>query len=928
MMTSKDTSTPPIKVDKNPSSTPGGLKVSEEKIYVTVRVRPLSEKEQMINEEIVWECSDDHTILFKNAPHERLNTYTFDKVFGPACSTEKVYEEGVKDVALSSLTGINATIFAYGQTSSGKTFTMKGITKSAINDIYKHIENNPERDFIIKISALEIYNETVMDLLNPETGPLRLLDDPERGTVIDKLVEEIPKDCQELQHFINLCEAQRQVGETILNDSSSRSHQILRLTVESSVRENMECIKSYIATLNFVDLAGSERALQTLSSGTRLKEGSHINRSLLTLTTVIRKLSGGRRGHIPYRDSKLTRILQTSLGGNARTAIICTMSPALGHAEQSRNTLLFAGSAKEVTNRASVNMVVSERQLVKHLQKEVARLEAECLRSPETPLTSSNILLMEKDLRIKQLEMEVEAMKHQRDIAQSHVIELQRKAQQNNMGMDFFKSPSGIVKCLSFSGEKRSKKIAKVSAKTPVTIVQEIQKLEQMQKQLAEEAKGVLDVLHKEVTCHRLGSQDAAETILKLLAEVNVTQIHNRNDEVGGIFMKHSSDVNLKEKITQLNTQGSAIFSLEQQLEKVQKSIDQLVLSQPSIESSPISNTESRKKKMLPFALHNNVIRQKKENFPCSPLSSSEKVTEREIENRDPENDGLVQHIDATPTKGNSNDGAFSGDNTPGNGQSSSVSVKKMQKMFKNAFENNYQSIKAYVVDLKERIEKLRYQKELLVSRVLALEANEDVECEMEAHDSLSSWHLDFEDKRKQIIMLWHLCHISIVHRTQFYLLFTGDSADQTYMEVELNRLTWLEQYLAELGNASPALLGDQPANYVFSSVKALKQERESLAKKVNSQLTPEEREMLYRKWEIPLDGKQRRRLQLVDKLWSDPKDMQHAQESAEVVAKLLGFFEDKDHISKEMFTLSFVPPVDKKSWLPGWNAITNFLHL
>ncbi|KAG9457620.1 hypothetical protein H6P81_002128 [Aristolochia fimbriata] len=925
-MTSKDPCTPPVEAVKDPLSTPGGVKVSEEKIYVTVRVRPLTEKEKMANEEIAWQCSDDHTILLKNAPHERLNTYAFDKVFSPACLTEKVYEEGVKDVALSALTGINATIFAYGQTSSGKTYTMRGITKSAISDIYKHIANNPERDFIIKICAMEIYNETVMDLLNPETGALRLLDDPEKGTVVDKLVEEIPKDCQELQHFINICEAQRQVGETILNDASSRSHQILRLTVESSVRENMECVKSYIATLNFVDLAGSERASQTLSSGTRLKEGSHINRSLLTLTTVIRKLSGGRRGHIPYRDSKLTRILQTSLGGNARTAIICTMSPALSHAEQSRNTLLFAGSAKEVTNKARVNMVVSERQLVKHLQKEVARLEAERLRSPETPLSCSKTVLMEKDLRIKQLEMEVEAMKHQRDVAQSHVIELQRKAQPSNMGMDLFQSPRGIVKCLSFSGGKKSKKIARVSVKTPLTIAHDIQMLELLQKQLAEEAKSVLDVLRKEVICHRFGSQDAAETLLKLLAEFNETQINNRIDEVGSISMNHNIDVNLKETITQLNTQGSAILSLEQQLETVQKSIDQLMLCQPSFESSPTSNTESRKKKMLPFALHNNFNRQNKENFPCSLRSSSEKVTEREAWSCDPEND-VLHNIDTTP-KSNNSDGVFSGVRTPGNGQSSSVSVKKMQMMFKNAFENNYQSIKAYVIDLKERIEKLRYQKELLVSRVLALEANEDAECEMHVHDSLSSWHLDFEDKRKQIIMLWHLCHISIVHRTQFYLLFTGDPADQIYMEVELNRLTWLEQYLAELGNASPALLGDQPANYVSSSIKALKQERESLAKKVNSHLTPDEREMLYTKWEIPLDGKQRRRLQLVDKLWSDPKDMQHVQESADIVAKLLGFLDATDHISKEMFALTFVPPVDKKPWLPGWNAITNFLHL
>jgi centromeric protein E len=343
--------------------TPGGsTRVKEEKIFVTVRVRPLSKKELALKDQVAWECDDNQTILYKGPPQDRAapTSYTFDKVFGPASQTEVVYEEGAKDVAMSALTGINATIFAYGQTSSGKTFTMRGVTESAVNDIYRHIENTPERDFIIKISAMEIYNEIVKDLLRPESTNLRLLDDPEKGTIVEKLEEEIAKDSQHLRHLISICEEQRQVGETALNDTSSRSHQIIRLTVESRLREVSGCVKSFVANLNFVDLAGSERAAQTHAVGARLKEGCHINRSLLTLTTVIRKLSSDKRsGHIPYRDSKLTRILQLSLGGNARTAIICTMSPAQTHVEQSRNTLFFATCAKEVTNNAKVNMVRS-----------------------------------------------------------------------------------------------------------------------------------------------------------------------------------------------------------------------------------------------------------------------------------------------------------------------------------------------------------------------------------------------------------------------------------------------------------------------------------------------------------------------------------------------------------------------------------------
>ncbi|KAM2639893.1 hypothetical protein FF1_026968 [Malus domestica] len=199
--------------------------------------------------------------------------------------------------------------------------------------------------------------------------------------------------------------------------------------IESSAREFLGYDKSssLTAVVNFVDHAGSERASQTLSAGARLKEGCHINRSLLTLGTVIRKLSKGRSGHVPYRDSKLTRILQSSLGGNARTTIICTMSPAHSHVEQSRNTLLFASCAKEVTTSAQVNVVMSDKALVKHLQKELTRLENELRGSGHKIVSAdSSTILREKDLQIEKLKKEVSELTQQRDLAQSQVKDLVR----------------------------------------------------------------------------------------------------------------------------------------------------------------------------------------------------------------------------------------------------------------------------------------------------------------------------------------------------------------------------------------------------------------------------------------------------------------------------------------------------------------------
>ncbi|KAG7967969.1 hypothetical protein I3843_08G127900 [Carya illinoinensis] len=404
----------------------------EENIFVSVRLRPLNEKEIVTNDVSEWECINDDTVIYRNnlSVSERSmypTAYTFDRVFRSDCSTRQVYEEGAKEVALLVVSGINASIFAYGQTSSGKTYTMSGITDYTVADIYDYMEKHNERDFLLKFSAMEIYNESVRDLLSADNTPLRLLDDPERGTIVEKLTEATPKDWNHFKELLSVCEAQRQIGETFLNEASSRSHQILRLTIESSAREFIRNDKSssLTATVNFVDLAGSERASQSLSAGARLKEGCHINRSLLTLGTVIRKLSKGRNGHVPFRDSKLTRILQSSLGGNARTAIICTMSPARSHVEQSRNTLLFASCAKDVSTNAKVNVVMSDKVLVKNLQRELARLEGELRSSGLSSVTSnSTALLREKDLQIEKLMKEIRELTLQRDLAHSQVNDL------------------------------------------------------------------------------------------------------------------------------------------------------------------------------------------------------------------------------------------------------------------------------------------------------------------------------------------------------------------------------------------------------------------------------------------------------------------------------------------------------------------------
>ncbi|CAN1241586.1 Kinesin-like protein NACK1 [Linum perenne] len=922
-MTAKTPGTPASKIEnRTPASTPGGgSKGKDEKIVVTVRLRPLNRREQLSKDQVAWECVDDYNITYKPPPQERSAQ--------PASFTF-------------------ATIFAYGQTSSGKTYTMRGITEKAVQDIYNHIKNTPERDFTIRISGLEIYNENVRDLLNSESGRgLKLLDDPEKGTVVEKLVEETASNDAHLRQLISICEAQRQVGETALNDTSSRSHQIIRLTIQSTLHENSDCARSFVASLNFVDLAGSERASQTQTDGARLREGCHINLSLMTLTTVIRKLSVGKRsGHIPYRDSKLTRILQHSLGGNARTAIICTLSPALTHVEQSRNTLYFATRAKEVTNSAKVNMVVSDKQLVKHLQKEVARLEAE-RRTPE-PSTEKDLKIQQTQLsKYMQLEMEIEELRRQRDLAKYEADELRRKLQDEQVSIEVESPRPSVKKCLSYSAALLSKPESKdlirsekttkaalrqsmrLSSAAPFTLMHEIRKLEHLQDQLGEEANRALEVLQKEVACHRLGNQDAAETIAKLQAEIREMRSAPQLPREVAI----SVSANLKEEITRLHSQGSNIANLEEQLENVQKSIDKLIMSLPSNNSELNSENQHRKKKTLPLCSSNGANMQNFIRSPCSPLSSSRQVLENETENRAPENDEVVSNANLqgsekqqTPVKGEEGGDVSSKEGTPGSRRSSSVNMKKMQKMFQNAAEENVRSIRTYVTELKERVAKLQYQKQLLVCQVLELEANEAAGYSVEEEEETAvPWHVTFKEQRQQIIELWDVCFVPIIHRTQFYLLFKGDPADEIYMEVELRRLTWLQQHLAEVGDGSPGRGGgDEPTVSLSSSLRALKREREFLAKRL-TRLSMEEREAMFIKWKVPLDGKHRR-LQFISKLWTDPHDSKHVEESAEIVGRLVGLYQG-GILSKEMFELNFAPPTDKRAWWE-WNPISNLLNL
>ncbi|XP_012463125.2 kinesin-like protein KIN-7K, chloroplastic [Gossypium raimondii] len=352
---------------------------STENVTVTVRFRPLSPREIRLGEEIAW-YADGETIVRNE--HNPSIAYAYDRVFGPTTTTRHVYDVAAQHVVSGAMEGINGTIFAYGVTSSGKTHTMHGDQRSpgiiplAVKDAFSIIQETPNREFLLRVSYLEIYNEVVNDLLNPAGQNLRIREDAQ-GTFVEGVKEEVVLSPAHALSLIAAGEEHRHVGSTNFNLLSSRSHTIFTLTIESSsCGESSEGEAVNLSQLNLIDLAGSESS-KAETTGVRRKEGSYINKSLLTLGTVISKLTDGRATHIPYRDSKLTRLLQSSLSGHGRVSLICTVTPSSSNTEETHNTLKFAHRAKHIEIQAAQNKIIDEKSLIKKYQNEIRSLKEE-----------------------------------------------------------------------------------------------------------------------------------------------------------------------------------------------------------------------------------------------------------------------------------------------------------------------------------------------------------------------------------------------------------------------------------------------------------------------------------------------------------------------------------------------------------------------
>ncbi|URD98473.1 KISc [Musa troglodytarum] len=408
-----------------------------ERIYVAVRARPLSSEESKSSP---WRISGNSIYL-----PSQSTKFEFDRIFGEDRKTVDVYEVRTKEIVASAVTGFNGTVFAYGQTNSGKTHTMRGsvaepgIIPLAVHDLFLSIQEDMDREFLVRMSYMEIYNEEINDLLAPEHRKLQIHESLERGIYVAGLREEIVTCAEQVLDLMEFGESHRHIGETNMNLHSSRSHTIFRMIVES--RERIEdgnmvdsCDAVRVSVLNLVDLAGSERAAKTGAEGMRLKEGSHINKSLMTLGTVIKKLSEGAEGqgiHVPYRDSKLTRILQPALGGNANTAIICNITLAQVHADETKSSLQFSSRALRVTNCACVNEILTDAALLRRQRKEIEELRSKLLSSHsehwEEEILNLRNTLLQSELEKERIQLELEEEKKAKAHREKRLLEQAQK---------------------------------------------------------------------------------------------------------------------------------------------------------------------------------------------------------------------------------------------------------------------------------------------------------------------------------------------------------------------------------------------------------------------------------------------------------------------------------------------------------------------
>ncbi|XP_061566307.1 kinesin-like protein KIF18A [Cololabis saira] len=437
-------------------------------VKVVVRVRPTNEREKRENCRNVVQVVDNHMLIFdpkeediscfgaqrgrRRNINKKLNKdlkFVFDQVFDETSTQDDIFENTTKAVLDGVMNGFNCTVFAYGATGAGKTHTMlgspnnPGVMYRTMKELFKRMDDaKEEKEFAVAVSYLEVYNEQIRDLL-ANVGPLNVREDSTKGVVVQGLTLHQPKSAESILEALDSGNRNRTQHPTDMNATSSRSHAVFQIYLRQQDKTASLNPNVCIAKMSLIDLAGSERASATNAKGARLREGANINRSLLALGNVINALADpkSKKAHIPYRDSKLTRLLKDSLGGNCRTVMIANVSPSSNSYDDTHNTLKYANRAKEIKSSLKSNVVSldshigqyaviceKQRQEILQLKQKLKEYEAK-----NVAPGAFNVVSSQKQPEFKRLSEAVQRVFSSRDQIRREQLDLERQLKENEL---------------------------------------------------------------------------------------------------------------------------------------------------------------------------------------------------------------------------------------------------------------------------------------------------------------------------------------------------------------------------------------------------------------------------------------------------------------------------------------------------------------
>jgi kinesin family protein 3/17 len=645
------------KATRSTSPSQASILTSNNNFKVVIRVRPPLQREliNQTNFESVCQVSSDGTSITiseylggeideelrikdiaANPQLAQCHTFTFDNVFDQQSTQQYVYEQTARPAVLNTLEGYNASIIAYGQTGTGKTHTMegfqyngmhpdRGMVPRAMEEIFKYIENCPNSNtaFMVRASYLQIYNEVISDLLKTERVNLQIREDKKKGVFVEGLSEWAVRSPNEIYSLISKGAQYRATASTKMNDVSSRSHAVFIIIVEQmsmveyTEAESGEVNKQMrVGKLNLVDLAGSERLSVTGATGKRLEECKNINQSLSALGNVISALTEKKlRMHIPYRDSKLTRLLEDSLGGNCKTTMMAMISPAYSSIAESISSLKFANRAKHIKNEAKINEDLDQRALLRKYEVELKKLKKE--------LDEKNKDITDKELLMK---LEDEKKKAEED-KEAAINELEMRSKEYFQEKEEKKRLEEKIQMMNSQMLMGGKKIED----TP----QFISALEEKQKQIREEYDRKLADFEKE---RQLIEEDKAQ-----------------NDRYKQLLLKQR-DIMIA-LTARLNERDETIIQLQEELDaydRIHKETED-ALERKMARVSTLE--EILEKNNIPFPVEDNLgtatysipekkyqpYNQPESDIPMSLLSADEKIAELSeiLANKDKNNENI-----------------------------------------------------------------------------------------------------------------------------------------------------------------------------------------------------------------------------------------------------------------------------------------------